>query len=182
LPSFCCCSRSATLLGLALFSHRSASRIFIMQPGCSPSPMVIHRDNHQPCGGEKQAGLRPLPCPQLQGCSSSGLGRRARRVGSCLPRGPVTRFFLQHSGEKGILQPCGGDVLQLCGEGELLLPGHGVAVCPPPGRRLCRAQVAAVAGAEVVAAAGEASHRSGGCFRRRDRQCHLRSGPLALWL
>jgi hypothetical protein len=30
-------------------------------------------------------------------------------------RGPVTRFFLQHSGEKGILQPCGGDVLRPCG-------------------------------------------------------------------
>jgi hypothetical protein len=77
-----------------------------MQPDCSPSPMVIRRDDHQPCGGEKQAGLWPLPRPQLQGCSSSGLGRRARRVGSCLPRGPVARFFLQHSGEKGILQPC----------------------------------------------------------------------------
>jgi hypothetical protein len=77
LPSFCCCLRSATLWGLALFSHCSASRIFIMQPGCSPSPLVIRRDDHQPCGGEKQAGLRPLPHPQLQGCSSSGLGRRA---------------------------------------------------------------------------------------------------------
>jgi hypothetical protein len=43
-------------------------------------------------------------------------------------------------------------------------------------------QVAAVVGAEVVVAAGEASHRSGGCFHRRDRQCHLRSGPPALWL
>jgi hypothetical protein len=43
-------------------------------------------------------------------------------------------------------------------------------------------QVAAVVGAEVVAATGEASHRSGGSFRRRDRQCHLRSGPPALWL
>jgi hypothetical protein len=74
-----------------------------MQPGCIPSPMVIRRDDHQPSGGEKQAGLRPLPRPQLQGCSSSGLRRRARRVGSCLPRGPVTRFFLQHLGEKGIL-------------------------------------------------------------------------------
>jgi hypothetical protein len=115
LPSFCCCLRSATPWGLALFSHRSASRIFIMQPDCSPSPMVIRRDDHQPCGGEKQAGLRPLPHPQLQGCSSSGLGRRARRVGSCLPRGPVARYFLQHSREKGILQPCGGGVLQPCG-------------------------------------------------------------------
>jgi hypothetical protein len=51
---------------------------------CSPSPMVIRRDDHQPCGGEKQAGLRPLPRPQLQGCSSSGLGRRAGRVGAYL--------------------------------------------------------------------------------------------------
>jgi hypothetical protein len=84
LPSFCCCLRSAAPWGLALSSHHSASRIFIMQPGCSPSPMVIRRDDHQPCGGEKQAGLRPLPRPQLQGCSSSGLRRRARRVGSCL--------------------------------------------------------------------------------------------------
>jgi hypothetical protein len=86
-----------------------------MQPGCSPSPMVIRRDDHQPCGGVKQAGLRPLPRPQLQGCSSSGLRRKARRVGSCLPCGPVARFFLQHSREKGILQPYGGDILQLCG-------------------------------------------------------------------
>jgi hypothetical protein len=161
LPSFCCCLRSANLWGLALFNRRSASRIFIMQPGCSPSPMVIRRDDHQPCGGEKQTGLWPLLRPQLQGCSSSGLGRRAHRVGSCLPRGPMTRFFLQHSGEKGILQPCGGDILQLCGEGELLLPGQGVAIRPPPERRSCRAQVATVVGAKVVAAAGEASHYSG---------------------
>jgi hypothetical protein len=52
-----------------------------MQPGCSPSPMVIRGDDHQPCGGEKQAGLRPLPRPQLQGCSSSGLGRGRTELG-----------------------------------------------------------------------------------------------------
>jgi hypothetical protein len=43
-------------------------------------------------------------------------------------------------------------------------------------------QVAAVVVAEEVVAAREASHRSGGCFRRRDRQCHLHSGPPALWI
>jgi hypothetical protein len=43
--------------------------------------VVIHKDDYQPCGGEKRAGLRPPPCPQLQGCSSSALGRRASRVG-----------------------------------------------------------------------------------------------------
>jgi hypothetical protein len=72
LPSSCCSWRSVTPWGLALSSHRSASRIFIMQPGCIPSPMVIRRDDHQPCGREKQAGLWPLPRPQLQGCSSFG--------------------------------------------------------------------------------------------------------------
>jgi hypothetical protein len=30
------------------------------------------------------------------------------------PRGPATRFFLQHSGERGILQLCGGGILQPC--------------------------------------------------------------------
>jgi hypothetical protein len=79
-----CCWRSTTSWGLVSFSHRSASRIFIMQPGCSPSPMVIQDDDHQLRGGEKQAGLRPPPRPQLQGCSSSVLGRRVRRVGACL--------------------------------------------------------------------------------------------------
>jgi hypothetical protein len=72
------------LAGLAPFSHRSAPRIFIMQPGCIPSPMVIQDDDHQFDGGEKQAGLRPLPRHQLQGSSSSVLGKRAGQVGACL--------------------------------------------------------------------------------------------------
>jgi hypothetical protein len=31
------------------------------------------------------------------------------------PRGPAIRFFLRRSGERGILQLCGGGVLQPCG-------------------------------------------------------------------
>jgi hypothetical protein len=84
LPSYCCCWRSATPWGLALFSHRSASRIFIMQPGCSPPSAVTQDDDRRPLGGEERARSWRLPCPQLQGCSSSMLGRRARRVGSRL--------------------------------------------------------------------------------------------------
>jgi hypothetical protein len=84
LPS-CCRWRSATSRKLVPFSHRSASRIFIRQPGCIPSLMVTQDDDHQFGGGEKQAGLRPLPCPQLQGSSSSLLGRRARRAGALPP-------------------------------------------------------------------------------------------------
>jgi hypothetical protein len=82
LPSSCCCWRSATSWGLALFSHRSTSRNFIMQLGCSPPPAVTQDDDRQPCGGEERAGSWPLPCTQLQGCSSSMLGRRASRVGA----------------------------------------------------------------------------------------------------
>jgi hypothetical protein len=81
LPSSCCCWRGTTSWGLALFSHRSASRIFIMQPGCSSPPVVTQNDDCQPCGGEERAGPWPPPYPQLQGCSSSMLGRRASRVG-----------------------------------------------------------------------------------------------------
>jgi hypothetical protein len=55
--------------------------------------MVIQDDDHQFGGGEKQAGLRPLPRPQLQG-SSSSLPR------FYLPHGPAGRLFLQHSGER----------------------------------------------------------------------------------
>jgi hypothetical protein len=55
-----------------------------MQPGCIPSPMVTQDGDHQFDGGEKQAGLRPLPRPQLQGFSSSLLGRRAGQVGAGL--------------------------------------------------------------------------------------------------
>jgi hypothetical protein len=82
LPSSCCW-RSATLRRWAPFSHRSASRIFIRQPGCIPPPMVTQDGDHRFDGGEKQAGLRPLPRPQLQGFSSSLLGRRARQAGAC---------------------------------------------------------------------------------------------------
>jgi hypothetical protein len=84
LPSSCCRWRSATSWKLAPFSHRSASRIFIRQPGCISSPMVTQDGDHQFDGGEKQAGLRPLPHPQLQGSSSSLLGQRASRAGACL--------------------------------------------------------------------------------------------------
>jgi hypothetical protein len=81
------CWRNATSRKLVPFSHRSASRIFIRQPGHIPSPVVTQDGDHQLLGGEKQAGLRPLPLSQLQGCSSSVLGRGLRRVGVGLRAG-----------------------------------------------------------------------------------------------
>jgi hypothetical protein len=79
--------RNATSRKLEPFSHRLASRIFIRQPGCIPSPVVTQDGDHQFDGGVKQVGLRPPPRPQLQGCSSSVLGRGVRRVGACLRAG-----------------------------------------------------------------------------------------------
>jgi hypothetical protein len=129
LPSSCCCWRSATSRGLALFSHRSASRIFITQPSCSPSPMVIHRDDHHPCGGEKQAGLRPLPRPQLQGCSSYRLGRGAYRVGACLRVGWRTASSSGIRGRRASSSSTEEASSSHVGEGELQLsvfhPGDG---------------------------------------------------------
>jgi hypothetical protein len=82
-----CRWRNATSQKLVPFSHHSALRIFISQPGRIPSPMVTQDGDHQLLGGEKQAGLRTLPLPQLQGCSSSVLGRGVRRVGVGLRAG-----------------------------------------------------------------------------------------------
>jgi hypothetical protein len=132
LPSSCCCWRSATSRGLAPFSHRSASRIFIMQPDCIPSSMVIQDDDHQFGGGEKQAGLRPLPRPQLQGSSSSVLGRGAGRVGAYLR---VGRRSASSSGARGrgASSSCAEEVSSShAGEGELLLLGQSAAIRPPP--------------------------------------------------
>jgi hypothetical protein len=72
--------RNATPWELVPLSHRSASRIFIMQPGCSPPPAVTRDGDLRLDGGGKRAGLRPLPLPQPQGFSSPGLGREVRRV------------------------------------------------------------------------------------------------------
>jgi hypothetical protein len=135
LPSSCCCWRSTTPRGLVLFRHRSASRIFITQPGCSPPPAVTQDDDSRPRGGEKQARLRPLPCLQLQGCSSSGLGRGAHRVGACLRVGwrPASSSGIR--GRRAYSSSAEEASSSHAGEGKLLLPGQGAAVHPPPGRR-----------------------------------------------
>jgi hypothetical protein len=134
LLSSCCCWRSATSRRLAPFSHCSALRIFIRQPGCIPSPMVTQDGDHRFDGGEKQDGLRPLPRPQLQGSSSSLLGRGARRGGACF------RMGWHPASSSGIwgCKPSSSSAEEAssshAGEGELLLPGQGAAFRPLSGR------------------------------------------------
>jgi hypothetical protein len=93
--------RNATPWELVPFSHRSASRIFIMQPGCTPPPAVTQDGDLQFDGGGKQVGLRPLPLPQPQGFSSSVLRRGVCRVGvgPCMGGGPLLPSVI---GGKGV--------------------------------------------------------------------------------
>jgi hypothetical protein len=95
---------NATPWELVPFSHRSASRIFITQPGCTPPPAVTQDGDLQFDGGGKQAGLRPLPLPQPQGFSSPGLGRGVCRVGvgPCVGGGPLLPLVI---GGKGGCRP-----------------------------------------------------------------------------
>jgi hypothetical protein len=122
--SSCCRWRNATSQKLVPFSHRSASRIFIRQPGCIPSPVVTQDGDHQFDGGEKRAGLRPQSRPRLQGSSSSLLGWRARRVGACLRVGwrPASSSFW---GWKPSSSSAEEAPPSHAGEGELLLPSQG---------------------------------------------------------
>jgi hypothetical protein len=71
-----------------------------MQPGCIPSPVVTQDGDLQLDGGEKRTGLRPLPLPQLQGCSSSVLGRGVCRVGvgPCAGGGPLLPSVIEGKG------------------------------------------------------------------------------------
>jgi hypothetical protein len=93
--------RNATPWELVPFSHRSTSRIFIMQPDCTPPPVVTQDGDLRFDGGGKQAGLRPLTLPQPQGFSSSVLGRGVCRVGAgpCVRGGPLLPSVI---GGKGV--------------------------------------------------------------------------------
>jgi hypothetical protein len=66
------------------------------EPGCSLPPAHSFKDVHHPRWD----------------------GRRAK-LGSYLPHGLVTRFFLQHLEEKDVHHPCGGGKLCLRGADRL---------------------------------------------------------------
>jgi hypothetical protein len=140
--------RNATSRKLVPFSHRSASRIFIRQPDCIPSPVVTQDGDHQLDGGEKRTGLQPLPLPQLQGCSSSVLGRGVRRVGACLREGSDS-LLPSVIGGKGVRHSWRWQLPRVWLSG---LSGFG-------------------------AASGAASHRGNRkrFLRRRDSRCHPRT-------
>jgi hypothetical protein len=74
LSSSSCYWRGATPWELASFHHHLASRIFITQPGRNLRPVVINKDDYQPCGGEKRAGQRPPPALSFKDAPRWGEG------------------------------------------------------------------------------------------------------------
>jgi hypothetical protein len=100
LQGFSSCSTTAV-------PHRRSPRMMTAslvvgksEPGRGLSLALSFKDVHHPCWG----------------------GGRAK-LGPCLPHGLATRFFLQHSGEKGVHQPYGG--------GELPPAARSGCGCPP---------------------------------------------------
>jgi hypothetical protein len=90
-----------------------------MQPDRNLRLVVIHKDDYQPCGGEKRAGLQPPPALSFKDVHHPRWGGGRAESGLRLSRGLAARFFLQHSGEKGVCQPCEGGELRLRGVGRL---------------------------------------------------------------
>jgi hypothetical protein len=101
---------SSTRMTTSLVVERS-------EPGCGLPPALSFKDVHHPCWG----------------------GRRAE-LGSCLPHGLVTRFFLQHLEENDVHQPCGGGKLRLRGAGWLQAPSAAACLAPWFGWLWCRLQ------------------------------------------
>jgi hypothetical protein len=84
------------------------------EPGCGLPPALSLKDVHHPCWGGGQAEL-----------------------GSCLPPGLATRFSLQHSGEKGVHQPCGGGKLPPAAWSGCGCPSTAQATVAPCAGRPC---------------------------------------------
>jgi hypothetical protein len=133
---------TSVALLLLLLEERGLVEIGALQPSLGFKDFRraarLHSLTNGQFGGEKQAGLRPPPHPQLQGSSSSGLRRRSALGGGLPPRGSVPLFFPCRSGGKASSSPAEASSNNV-GEGELRLPGQGAAFRPSSGRRSCRA-------------------------------------------
>jgi hypothetical protein len=89
--------RTGIALLLLSLEERDLVEIGALQPSLDFKDFCraaqLHSLTNGQFGGEKQAGLRPPPRPQLQGSSSSLLRRRSAPSGGLPPCGSVTLFF-----------------------------------------------------------------------------------------
>jgi hypothetical protein len=147
-----CCCWGATLWRLVPFSHRSASRIFVRQPGCIPSPLIgLARRSKPGCDLGPALSFKDLRHPCW------GEGRAEPEL--YLLRGSAGHLFLQLLVVETILQLCGGGVLQPCRGGQTVVVQLGcnisssvLAFVVRIGVRICRCAsgLPALAGAVLV--------------------------------
>jgi hypothetical protein len=108
-----------------------------MQPGRNLRSVVIHKDDYQPCGGEKRAGLRPLPALSFKDVHHPRWGGGEPSWGPAL-RMAGDPLLPPAFGGKGVHQPCGGGELRLRGAGRLQAPSAAACLAPRPGWLWCR--------------------------------------------
>jgi hypothetical protein len=123
------------------------------KPGCGLPPALSFKDVHHPCWGGERAELGPR-----------------------LPHGLAAHFFLQHSGEKGVRQPCEGGELRVRGAGRLQAPP--ATACPMP--RLGGFDAASDAASCCLVGAWLSAHRTGDSRAvRRSATSTVSLAPLA---
>jgi hypothetical protein len=95
--------RSSTIIRLQGFSSRSPVATFGRWSSTRMTTSLVVERSESGCGLPPALSFKDVHHPCWEG------GRAV--LGSCLPHGLVARFFLQHSGEKGVRQPCQGGEL-----------------------------------------------------------------------
>jgi hypothetical protein len=106
LPS--CRRRNATSWKLVPFSHHSASRIFIRQPSCIPSPVVTQDGDPQLLDEEKHLGCDLGSALSFKYVHHPCWGGGRAEPELYLPRGFVGRPPLQHPRERALTSPASG--------------------------------------------------------------------------
>jgi hypothetical protein len=111
LPSSCCCWRRSTSRGWAPFSHRSASRIFIMHPAAFPHQLSSRMMTTSSVVGRSKPGCGLCPALSFKDLHHPCCAEGRAEPGFYLPYGPVGRLFLQHSGERALTDLAEGRTL-----------------------------------------------------------------------
>jgi hypothetical protein len=106
--------RNATPWELGPFSHRSASRIFISQPDCTPRRRSPKTVTTSPWVGRSKPGCDLGPTLSFKDVHHPRRGGVRGEPGLYLPRGPAGHLFFQLLVVANILQLRGGDVLEPC--------------------------------------------------------------------
>jgi hypothetical protein len=99
---------NATPRELVPLSHRSASRIFISQPGCTPTSVVTETVTTSPWVGRSKRGCDLGPTLSFKDVHHPRWDGGRAEPELYLPRGFVGRPLLRRSRERALTGPAGG--------------------------------------------------------------------------